>query len=73
MTPIEDEAKKRWKDTLERASQMGVTNDYVIKARENLSKYLPDEFCRFVKTSALAWSTRKWHASGPAAVACWPW
>ncbi len=42
--PIEDEAKKRWKDTLARASQMGVTNDYVKKARENLSKYLPDEF-----------------------------
>ncbi|HVZ86422.1 MAG TPA: tetratricopeptide repeat protein [Polyangia bacterium] len=44
VTPIEDEAKKRWKQTLERASQMGVTNDYVKKARENLSKYLPDEF-----------------------------
>ncbi len=44
VTPIEDEAKKRWKDTLARASQMGVTNDYVKKARENLSKYLPDEF-----------------------------
>ena len=27
---------------------MGVTNDYVKKARENLSKYLPDEF-QFVK------------------------
>ena len=25
-------------------SQMGVTNEYVKKARENLSKYLPDEF-----------------------------
>jgi hypothetical protein len=48
VTPIEDEAKKRWKQTLERASQMGVTNDYVKKARENLSKYLPDEF-PFVK------------------------
>jgi cellulose synthase operon protein C len=44
VTPIEDEAKKRWKDTLSRASQLGVTNDYVKKARENLSKYLPDEF-----------------------------
>jgi cellulose synthase operon protein C len=44
VTPIEDEAKKRWKQTLERASQLGVTNDYVKKARENLSKYLPDEF-----------------------------
>ncbi len=48
VTPVEDEAKKRWKDTLSRASQMGVTNDYVKKARENLSKYLPDEF-PFVK------------------------
>ena len=38
------EAKRRWKDTLARASQLGVTNDYVKKARENLSKYLPDEF-----------------------------
>src|SRR5450432_4203794 len=44
VTPVEDEAKKRWKDTLSRASQLGVTNDYVKKARENLSKYLPDEF-----------------------------
>ena len=44
VTPVEDEAKKRWKDTLARASQMGVTNEYVKKARENLSKYLPDEF-----------------------------
>jgi len=44
VTPVEDEAKKRWKDTLSRASQMGVTNEYVKKARENLSKYLPDEF-----------------------------
>ncbi len=48
VTPIEDEAKKRWKDTLARASQLGVTNEYVKKARENLSKYLPDEF-PFVK------------------------
>jgi len=44
VTPVEDEAKKRWKDTLARATQLGVTNDYVKKARENLSKYLPDEF-----------------------------
>jgi len=44
VTPVEDEAKKRWKDTLARAAQLGVTNDYVKKARENLSKYLPDEF-----------------------------
>jgi len=44
VTPVEDEAKKRWKQTLERASQLGVTNEYVKKARENLSKYLPDEF-----------------------------
>ena len=44
VTPVEDEAKKRWKDTLSRASQMGVTNEYVKKAREILSKYLPDEF-----------------------------
>lgn len=44
VTPVEDEAKKRWKDTLARAAQMGVTNEYVKKARENLSKYLPDEF-----------------------------
>ena len=48
VTPVEDEAKRRWKDTLERAAQMGVTNEYVKKARENLSKYLPDEF-PFVK------------------------
>lgn len=44
VTPVEEEAKKRWKDTLQRAAQMGVTNEYVKKARENLSKYLPDEF-----------------------------
>ena len=44
VTPVEEEAKKRWKDTLARAAQMGVTNEYVKKARENLSKYLPDEF-----------------------------
>jgi tetratricopeptide (TPR) repeat protein len=48
VTPVEDEAKKRWKDTLARAAQLGVTNDYVKKARENLSRYLPDEF-PFVK------------------------
>ena len=48
VTPVEDEAKKRWKDTLARATQLGVTNEYVSKARENLSKYLPDEF-PFVK------------------------
>jgi TolA-binding protein len=48
VTPVEDEAKRRWKDTLARAAQMGVTNEYVKKARENLSKYLPDEF-PFVK------------------------
>jgi hypothetical protein len=44
VTPVEDEAKKQWKATLTRASDLGVTNDYVKKARENLSKYLPDEF-----------------------------
>jgi hypothetical protein len=44
VTPVEDEAKKQWKATLERASDLGVTNEYVKKARENLSKYLPDEF-----------------------------
>ncbi len=44
VTPIEDTAKTEWKATLERAAQLGVTNDYVKKARENLSKYLPDEF-----------------------------
>jgi tetratricopeptide (TPR) repeat protein len=48
VTPVEEEAKKRWKDTLARAVQLGVTNEYVKKARENLSKYLPDEF-PFVK------------------------
>jgi tetratricopeptide (TPR) repeat protein len=48
VTPVEEEAKRRWKDTLARAAQMGVTNEYVKKARENLSKYLPDEF-PFVK------------------------
>jgi tetratricopeptide (TPR) repeat protein len=53
VTPVEDEAKKRWKQTLERASQMGVTNDYVKKARENLSKYLPDEF-PFIKDERTA-------------------
>jgi tetratricopeptide (TPR) repeat protein len=44
VTPVEDEAKKQWKATLVRAADLGVTNDYVKKARENLSKYLPDEF-----------------------------
>jgi len=48
VTPVEDEAKRQWKSTLERATTLGVTNDYVKKARENLSKYLPDEF-PFVK------------------------
>jgi len=48
VTPIEDKAKEAWKSTLERASQFGVTNQYVKKARENLSKYLPAEF-PFVK------------------------
>lgn len=48
VTPIEDEAKVQWRSTLERAAQLGVTNQYVKKARENLSKYLPDEF-PFVK------------------------
>lgn len=48
VTPIEDEAKNQWRSTLERASQLGVTNNYVKKARENLSKYLPEEF-PFVK------------------------
>jgi cellulose synthase operon protein C len=53
VTPIEDEAKKRWKDTLSRAATLGVTNEYVKKARENLSKYLPDEF-PFVKDERIA-------------------
>jgi len=44
VTPVEEEAKKQWKATLVRAADLGVTNDYVKKARENLSKYLPDEF-----------------------------
>ena len=48
VTPVEDEAKKQWKATLDRAADLGVTNDYVKKARESLSKYLPDEF-PFVK------------------------
>ena len=48
VTPVEDVAKTEWKATLERAAQLGVTNEYVKKARENLSKYLPDEF-PFVK------------------------
>jgi tetratricopeptide (TPR) repeat protein len=53
VTPIEDEAKKQWKATLDRASQLGVTNEYVKKARENLSKYLPDEF-PFIKDERIA-------------------
>lgn len=48
VTPIEDEAKRQWRSTLDRAAQLGVTNEYVKKARENLSKYLPEEF-PFVK------------------------
>lgn len=48
VTPVEDEAKRQWKATLDRAADLGVTNEYVKKARENLSKYLPDEF-PFVK------------------------
>ena len=44
VTPVEDTAKNEWKATLEQAAKLGVTNDYVKKARENLSKYLPDEF-----------------------------
>jgi cellulose synthase operon protein C len=48
VTQVEDVAKAEWKSTLERAAQYGVTNEYVKKARENLSKYLPDEF-PFVK------------------------
>jgi tetratricopeptide (TPR) repeat protein len=44
VTPVEDEAKRQWKATLDRAADLGVTNDYVKKARENLSKYLPDQF-----------------------------
>jgi tetratricopeptide (TPR) repeat protein len=53
VTPIEEEAKKQWKATLERASQLGVTNEYVKKARENLSKYLPDEF-PYIKDERIA-------------------
>jgi hypothetical protein len=48
VTQVEDVAKNEWKATLEKAAQLGVTNEYVKKARENLSKYLPDEF-PFVK------------------------
>jgi cellulose synthase operon protein C len=47
-TQVEEVAKNEWKATLARASEFGVTNEYVKKARENLSKYLPDEF-PFVK------------------------
>jgi TolA-binding protein len=53
VTPIEDEAKKQWKATLEKAAQLGVTNEYVKKARENLSKYLPDEF-PYIKDERIA-------------------
>ncbi len=44
VTPVEDKAKEQWKSTLAKAAELSVTNDYVKKARENLSKYLPDEF-----------------------------
>jgi hypothetical protein len=53
VTPVEDEAKRQWKSTLERAAALGVTNSYVKKARENLSKYLPDEF-PFIKDERVA-------------------
>jgi hypothetical protein len=53
VTGIEDRAKQNWKSTLERAAQLGVTNEYVKKARENLSKYLPDEF-PFLKDEKIA-------------------
>ncbi len=53
VTPIEDEAKKMWRDTLEMASKLGVTNEYVKSAREKLSKYLPDEF-PFIKDEKVA-------------------
>lgn len=52
--PTEDEAKKQWRATLERAAQLGVTNEYVKKARENLSRYLPEEF-PFIKDERIAW------------------
>jgi tetratricopeptide (TPR) repeat protein len=48
VTPVEDNAKQQWRSTLEQAAKLGVTNEYVKKARENLSKYLPEEF-PFVK------------------------
>jgi hypothetical protein len=41
---LEEEAKKQWRATLAKAAEHGVTNAYVERARENLSKYLPDEF-----------------------------
>ena len=47
-TQVEEVAKTEWKATLDQAARLGVTNEYVKKARENLSKYLPDEF-PFVK------------------------
>ncbi len=53
VTPIEDKAKAQWKATLDRAAQLGVTNEYVKKARENLSKYLPDEF-PFIKDERIS-------------------
>jgi hypothetical protein len=44
VTPVEDKAKEQWRSTLDRAASLNVTNDHVKKARENLSRYLPDEF-----------------------------
>jgi hypothetical protein len=44
VSQVEDVAKTEWRATLDRASQLSVTNEYVKKARENLSRYLPDEF-----------------------------
>ena len=44
VTPIEDEAKDMWRKTLEQATNLGVTNKYVRRARKNLSLYLPEEF-----------------------------
>ena len=44
VTQVEDVAKNEWRATLDRAAQLSVTNEYVKKARENLSRYLPDEF-----------------------------
>ena len=42
--PVTPEEADAYFATRARASQLGVTNEYVKKARENLSKYLPDEF-----------------------------